>query len=127
MRIEHLAMFVNDLEGAREFFVKYFGVTHKERFHNPKTGLSTYFLYFEDGARLEIMNLPEMNDLEKSYARTGFTHLAISVGSREKVDELTARMKADGYRVHSGPRVTLDGYYESCIYGFEDNLIEVTI
>ena len=49
------------------------------------------------------------------------------LGSKEKVDKLTAQLKADGYEVISGPRTTGDGYYESCIVVIEENQIEITI
>ena len=127
MKIEHIAMYVNDLEGARDFFVKYFGAVSNEGYHNKTTDFRSYFLTFSDGARLEIMHKPGMTDPEKHPARTGFIHLAFSVGSKETVDALTARLKDDGYAVTSGPRTTGDGYYESCIAGFEDNLIEITV
>ena len=78
-------------------------------------------------ARLEIMTRPDMGDLEKPLARTGFAHLAFSVGSPEAVDRLTAQLAADGYRVASGPRTTGDGYYESCIVALEGNQIEITV
>ena len=52
------------------------------------TDFKSYFLTFDDGARLEIMNKPVMDDFEKSINRTGFMHIAFSVGSKEKVDEL---------------------------------------
>ena len=96
-------------------------------YHNPKTDFRSYFLSFEDGARLEIMNKPGMVDLPKELARTGYAHIAFSVGSKEKVDELTEQLKADGYEVISGPRTTGDGYYESCIIVIEGNQIEITI
>ena len=82
---------------------------------------------FADGARLELMNRPAMEDGEKKLARTGYIHLAFSVGSKEAVDELTLRLKKDGYEVVSEPRITGDGYYESCIIAFEGNQIEITV
>ena len=127
MRIEHIAMYVTDLEKARIFFEKYFGAVSNELYHNKTIGFRSYFLSFEDGAHLEIMNKPEMDNLEKTLARTGFIHIAFSVGSKEKVNELTAQLKADGYQVISGPRTTGDGYYESCVIGIEGNQIEITI
>ncbi len=127
MRIEHIAMYVKNLEAARDFFVKYLSGTSNGGYHNPSTGFRSFFISFDDGARLEIMNKPGMDDTEKSLNRTGFVHLAFSVGSREKVDELTAGLKQDGYEVISGPRTTGDGYYESCIVGIEGNHIELTI
>lgn len=127
MRIEHVAMYVNDLEKARDFFIKYFDAKSNEGYHNHNTDFRSYFLSFDDGARLEIMNKPNMDDSAKSLARTGFIHIAFSLGSKEAVDELTAKMKADGYEVVSGPRTTGDGYYESCIVGIEGNQIEITV
>lgn len=127
MHIEHLAMYVNDLEEARKFFIKYFGAKSNEGYHNKKTDFRSYFLSFDDGARLEIMNKPNMDDLEKGLARTGLIHIAFSLGSKDAVDKLTAKMKADGYEVVSGPRTTGDGYYESCIVGIEGNQIEITV
>ena len=127
MRIEHIAMYVNDIEAARDFFVKYFDAVSNEGYHNQKTDFRSYFLTFSDGARLEVMTRPHLDDVEKPPARTGFIHLAFSVGSREAVDELTERLRHDGYAVLSGPRVTGDGYYESCVSGIEGNQIEITV
>lgn len=127
LRIEHVAMYVNDLEGAKNFFVKYFGAVSNDLYFNQKTGFRSYFLSFLDRARLEIMNKPGMSDPEKKTARTGFIHIAFSVGSKEKVDELTQTLREDGYQVISGPRTTGDGYYESCVLGFEGNQIEITV
>lgn len=127
MRIEHVAVYVNELERARDFFITYFGAEANQEYHNRETGFRSWFLTFSDGARLEIMTRPGMTDQEKDLARTGFAHLAFCVGSREAVDSLTGRLQEDGYQVVSGPRVTGDGYYESCILGPEGNQIEITV
>lgn len=127
MKIEHMAMYVNDLEGTKAFFMKYFKATSNEIYHNKKTGFKSYFLSFNGETRLEIMHKDEMNDTMKTLTRTGFIHLAFSVGSKEKVDLLTEQLKLDGYEVVSGPRTTGDGYYESCIVAMEGNQIEITI
>ncbi len=127
MRIEHIAMYVNDLESVKAFFIKYLGAVANNGYHNKATDFRSYFLSFEDGARLEIMNRPQMQDEEKFINRTGFIHIAFSLGSREKVDALTKQLRTDGYEVVSGPRTTGDGYYESCVIGVEGNQIEITI
>lgn len=127
VRIEHVAMYVADLEKAKEFFEKYLGGTANELYHNRTTDFQSYFISFDDGARLEVMTKPEITDEEKGLARTGFIHVAFSVGSRERVDSLTAELKADGYEVISGPRTTGDGYYESCVVAVEGNQIEITV
>ena len=126
MKIEHIAMYVKDLEAARNFFVKYLGGHSNDGYHNRITGFRSYFISFDDGARLEIMTRPELTDQEKALTGTGYAHIAFSVGSREKVDELTDRLRKAGFEVVSGPRVTGDGYYESCVVVTEGNLIEIT-
>lgn len=127
MKIEHIAIYVNDLEGARDFFVKYLGAVSNQGYHNPRTDFRSYFLTFEDGARLEVMTKPDLTDSGDFLNRFGYAHIAFSAGSKEKVDSLTELLKRDGYPVISGPRTTGDGYYESCILGFEGNLIEITV
>ena len=125
MKIEHIAMYVHDLEATKDFFIKFFDASSNTKYHNQKTGLETYFLSFEDHTRLEIMTRPEMVSSEESLVKTGYTHLAFSVGSKEKVDTLTSQLEQEGYEILSGPRTTGDGYYESCILGPEGNQIEI--
>ena len=127
MRIEHIAMYVNDLEAARDFFIRYFNAKSNEGYNNKTTDFRSYFLSFDDGSRLEIMNKPIMEDSEKALVRTGYVHIVFSLGSKEAVDTLTEVLKHDGYDVISGPRTTGDGYYECCIMGFEGNQIEITV
>ena len=126
MIIEHIAMYVTDLESARDFFVKYLGGRSNDGYHNKTTDFRSYFISFDGGARLELMNKPGLEDLPKPLGRTGYAHIAFSVGSKERVDEMTALLKKDGYEVTSDPRTTGDGYYESCIVAFEGNQIEIT-
>lgn len=127
MKIEHIAMYVKDLEKTKTFFETYLNDRANAGYHNPKTDFRSYFLSFDDGARLEIMNKPQMQDSPKALTQTGYIHIAFSVGSKEKVDELTAKLKEDGYEIISGPRITGDGYYESCVVGIEGNQIEITV
>ena len=128
MKINHVALYCLDLEGMREFFIRYFNGVSNEMYHNPKTGLKTYILSFEgNDARLELMTRPEVVDERGNIYRQGFIHLSFSVGSKEKVDNLTKVVNEDGYQVLSGPRTTGDGYYESCIVGAENVLIEITV
>ena len=127
MKIEHVAMYVNDLEAAKDFFLRYLGGKAGEVYHNKTTGFRSYFIQFDSGARLELMTKPGLLDLDKPLNRTGYVHIAFSVGSQEAVNELTARLKQDGFEVVSGPRVTGDGYYESCVVVIEYNQIEITV
>lgn len=94
-------------------------------YYNSKTGFRSYFLHFGGEARLELMNKPDVPKGIKNCL--GYAHIALSVGSKERVDELTAKLKADAYEVLSGPRTTGDGYYESCVVGPEGNLVEITV
>jgi len=126
VKIDHIALYVRELEAAEAFFVRYFGAVPGSPYHNPKTGLRTRFFSFDTGARLELMNLPELTESPGAVPQTGYTHLAFSLGSREAVDALTARLSADGYAVASPPRVTGDGYYESCVLGPEGSRLELT-
>ena len=126
MYIEHMAMYVNDLEKTRDFFIKYFEAKSNMGYHNQTTDFCSYFLTFDHGARLEIMSKPDMKDEPKEPRRTGYAHIAFRLGSKAAVDEMTQCLKADGYEVVNGPRATGDGYYESCIVAVEGNLIEIT-
>jgi len=128
MRIDHVALYCLDLEGMKDFFIRYFNGIPNDMYHNPNTGLKTYILSFEDSdTRLELMTRPEVKIEEENIYRQGFIHLSFSVGSKEKVDNLTKVLNDDGYQVLSGPRTTGDGYYESCIVGPEKLLIEITV
>ena len=127
MIIEHIALYVKDLEIARDFFIHYLGGKSNDGYHNLRTGFRSYFISFDDGARLELMNKPEMEDIEKPLNRTGYAHIAFSVGSKEKVNALTEQLRIAGFPVISGPRTTGDGYYESCIVVIEGNQIEITV
>jgi len=125
MKINHIALYANDLEREKNFYIKYFGAVSNEKYHNKTTGLQTYFLSFEGGACLEIMFKPNVDWFNGGLNQAGYTHLAFSVGKREIVDDLTKRLAADGYEIISGPRLTGDGYYESCVLDPERNQIEI--
>lgn len=126
IKIDHMAMYVMDLEGVKNFFIRFFGAKANEMYHNPKTGLRSYFLSFGERTRLEIMNRPEVKEEIKDIYNAGFIHLSFSVGGMKQVDKLTQDLAHAGYEVLSGPRTTGDGYYESCILGPEGNQIEIT-
>lgn len=129
MKIEHLAIWVDDLEKMREFYLNYFNVTSNEKYTNIKKGFTSYFLDFGEGkTRIELMN---MQDIVQEPDKRGFTkgiaHFAISVGSKEAVNHLTERLRADHYTIESEPRTTGDGYYESVVLDPEGNYVEISI
>ncbi|PAV28431.1 glyoxalase/bleomycin resistance/extradiol dioxygenase family protein [Virgibacillus profundi] len=125
MKIEHVAIWVNDLEGMKEFYETYFNCKSNIKYYNSEKKFESYFLTFDSGARLEIMRKEDMNQQNRG-AQMGWAHIAISLGSKQSVNQMTARFKNDGYPAISGPRVTGDGYYESVIEDPEGNLIELT-
>lgn len=127
MNIEHIALYVRDLEATKEFFVKFFGALPSNIYHNPKTNFKSYFLKFDGGTKLEIMSRPGLSNQNDTQMRTGFIHMAFSVGNAEEVNRLTNELEENGYTVASGPRITGDGCYESCIIGPEGNLLEITV
>lgn len=129
MYIEHLAIWCKDLELMKDFYVNYFGAVSNARYHNPKNGFSSYFLSFEKGPRLELMQMPDipdsLNDVMAQFS--GLIHFAVSVGSEEKVDVLTEQFRKDGISIVGEPRKTGDGYYESAVLDPEGNRIEITV
>ncbi|MCM3767587.1 VOC family protein [Neobacillus niacini] len=126
MKIEHVAIWVKDLEAMRKFYETYFNGKANEKYHNKVKEFESYFLTFDGGARLEIMRKAGIDQPDRDD-RIGWAHIAVSLGSREAVDELTERLQHDGYRLVNGPRVTGDGYYESVIEDPEGNLLELTV
>ena len=128
MKIEHIAIWTQDLERLKDFYMTYFEAQANDKYVNPTKGFESYFLRFSSGARLELMCLPDVQpaqDLPENPV--GLTHLAFSVGSKERVDQLTDVLQAAGYTVTSAPRTTGDGYYESVVLDPDGNRVEITI
>lgn len=128
MRINHIAVWADDIELLKEFYCRWFGATAAPRYHNPKRGLTSYFLTFPDGgAMLEIMNEPEIMAVDGGKKLRGFCHIAMSVGSRERVNEMTESMRGAGVPVIGNPRTTGEGLYESVVADPEGNIVELTV
>lgn len=127
MKIDHIAVWVDDLEAMRQFYLTYFDTTCGAKYNNPTKNYNSYFLSFSDGgARIELMHRPDITETvgKRGFAK-GMAHLAITVGTKEGVDALTARLRADKYKVVSEPRTTGDGYYESAVSDPEGNYVEL--
>ena len=127
-RIEHIALWVSDLDAMCEFYASAFSARVSGRYENPAKGFSSRFLTFESGSRLELMTTTTLDPLssEAGAQRMGLTHLAISLGSETLVDDLTSRLRASGAAILEGPRRTGDGYYESVVLDPEGNRLELT-
>lgn len=127
MKIEHIAIWVDDIEKMREFYQRYFGVSSCEKYTNANKGYTSYFISFGGGGcRIELMNRPDIDSLlSRRGMTTGLAHISISVGGREDVDRLTQRLRRDGHTIVGEPRTTGDGYYESVIADPEGNYIEL--
>jgi len=127
MRIEHLAIWVKDLEKMKRFYTKYFQMKCGSKYINENKMFSSYFLSFDSGARIEIMYRPDISEQNADKGKVnGITHFAISVGNKEKVNQLTELFRSDGFEIIGEPRTTGDGYYESVILDPEGNSIEIT-
>lgn len=127
MKIEHIAIWTYNIERLRRFYETYFGVKSGKKYINEVKGFQSYFLTFSSGARLEIMQRPDISKRsDKTAEFCGYAHIAISVGTEEIVDQLTNKLEKDGYKKLDGPRRTGDGYYESVILDPDENRIEIT-
>ncbi|MDQ7955097.1 MAG: VOC family protein [Rhodocyclaceae bacterium] len=128
MRIDHIALWTDDLERCTRFYVAYFGAQAGAGYENKAKGFRSCFLSFDGGARIEAMSTDTLAPLraEPGAQRMGWTHLAIALGSEAAVDALTARLRGDGVPVLDGPRRTGDGYYESVVLDPDGNRVEIT-
>ena len=129
MRIEHVALWVKDLEAMKSFYKKYFNGKPGNKYLNSKKSFSSYFISFDNGGRLELMHMPSVQEIKNNPSGrvAGMIHIAFSAGSEENVRELTGILAGDGFKILDGPRWTGDGYYESVILDPENNRIEITI
>ncbi|MCG2585263.1 VOC family protein [Massilia sp. TS11] len=129
MRIEHVALWARDLEAMKAFYVQAFGAAAGERYTNPAHGFASYFLRFDSGARLELMQMPGIapNPNTAQAQALGFVHIAVATGSQQAVDATTARLVAGGAVLQSPAHWTGDGYYESVLLDPEGNRVEITI
>ncbi|NNF33199.1 MAG: glyoxalase, partial [Saprospiraceae bacterium] len=100
MKIEHLAIWVQDLESMRSFYEKYFKCNAGEKYTNHSKNFSSYFLTFNSGCRLELMHMPGIPKTKDDPISqfSGLIHFAISTGSKELVNQLTERLRSDGFK-----------------------------
>jgi len=129
MRIEHVAIWTGDLERLKRFYTKYFKCIAGNKYRNESNDFESYFLSFDNRVRLELMQMPSIpnnfNDPKIQYE--GIIHIAISVGSKEHVVEITEKLRSDEYIIVSEPQTTGDGYFESCVLDSDGNRVEITV
>ncbi len=128
IRIEHVALWTEEIERLVAFYSTYFAASVGPKYTNPAKGFESCFLSFADGARIEVMRASMLSPVKHApgVQRMGLTHLAMSVGSEAQVDALTRHLRQDGYPVIDGPRRTGDGYYESVVLDPDGNRVEIT-
>jgi len=123
--IEHVALWVRDLEGMRDFYVASLHGESGPLYQNPRTGFRSYFISFGAGARLELMSRPAEPETAPASREGGWAHVAFRLGSQEAVDAAVARLESRGVAILGRPRVTGDGYYEAVIADPEGNRVEL--
>ncbi|MHB8065489.1 MAG: VOC family protein [Ruminiclostridium sp.] len=130
MKIEHVALWTKNLEESKNFYTEFFNGKPGKKYVSQKEDFKSYFINFDSGTRLEIMQIPSFflidldNSLEQFY---GYSHFSFSVGSKANVDQLTEELRARNFKVVSEARSTGDGYYESCILDPDNNRVEITV
>lgn len=129
MKIEHLAIWTNQLEVMKDFYCKYFDGSSNDKYVNQKNEFESYFISFDEGTRLELMHTTGIVEQEsfEMIASLGLTHFAVSVGSELAVTRLTEQLRNDGFTISSDIRMTGDGYLESVILDPDGNCVEITV
>lgn len=125
MKIDHVGIWVKDLESMKDFYTKYFGGVSERKYTNPLKRFESYFILFESGAKLELMHKESILKDQTGEEHFGIAHIAFTLGSEDAVRTLTERFREDGISVVGEPRMTGDGYFESVVFDVEGNRIEV--
>jgi lactoylglutathione lyase len=127
MKIDHVAIWIPNIEGLRSFYIHYFDASSNEKYYNHSKEFSSYFISFDGDCSLEIMEMPSIPKTKNNPLKqfTGMIHFAIKIGSKTEVNRLTALLKQDGFKVVGEPRTTGDGCYESVVLDPDGNRIEI--
>jgi len=125
MNISHIAIWTEDLEAMKDFYIQYFKGESNEKYVNPEKRFESYFIYFDSGAALELMRKQSVDKPLNTEERIGITHIAFKLGSKEAVLTLTETLRSDGFNIVGEPRTSGDGYFESVVLDLEGNRIEL--
>ena len=128
MKLEHIAIWTNQLETLKSYYETYFNAQSNEKYINQTNGFESYFLTFDSGARLEIMSKPNIpnnqNDtIERQHL--GLIHFAFEAPTMQDVEAKALELQGAGFKILRGPRKTGDGYYEFETLDPDDNRLEV--
>ena len=127
MHIGHVALWTQDVERLATFWAETFGADIGERYESARRlGFVSRFLSLSEGHTIELMQGPWVDAPGAMQERAGYSHIAVSLGSREAVDALAADAAQRGILV-SPPRTTGDGFYEAVLRDPDNNIIEITI
>jgi lactoylglutathione lyase len=125
MKIHHIAIWTKNLEAMKDFYTNYFKGNCNEKYSNPVKKFESYFVRFDNGAKIELMRKATSVGQSEDEERLGITHIAFMLESKEAVIALTERLRSDGIRIVGEPRTTGDGYFESVILDVEGNRVEL--
>ena len=128
MKLEHVAIYTHQLERLKNFYIRYFEGEVSEKYEDKQKKLNSYFISFENGARIELMQregIPENKNDTVFQQHRGIIHIAFQLSTMQQVKEKAEKIKADGYPILSGPRKTGDGYYKFETLDPDNNRLEV--
>jgi lactoylglutathione lyase len=128
MQLEHFAIWTSQLDVLKDFYEKYFGGRAGAKYVDSTGRFSSYFITFPTGAKLEIMQLPEVQPRQhdQRYPVSGYTHMAFRVNTPDEVKILTQLLCQDGFKLEKPLQWTADGFYESAVFDPDQNIVEIT-
>lgn len=123
--LSHIAIWTNNIERSRIFYQKYFNGKSNEKYTNPIKGFSSYFITFDNGAAIEIMQRTDVTSPNIGSERIGLAHFAFTIGSKNNVNQFIKLLHSEGCTINSAPRTTGDGFYEASILDPDGNIVEI--
>ncbi len=129
MKIDHIAIWTDQLEVMKNYYMAFFGANPGDHYCNRNTHFESCFLSFDSGARIEMMHKPGIpgnaNDTADGQY-LGIIHMAFGLADADQVYEKYMELQKAGFPILDGPRKTGDGYYEFVTLDPGKNRIEVT-
>jgi catechol 2,3-dioxygenase-like lactoylglutathione lyase family enzyme len=113
--IDHIDLAVADVERSLQFYLRVLGpLGVEELMRYPSYRGTEEIVYLRVGNSGQVIGLRQADGGEHRYYDVGLEHLALSVDSREEVDEAYRRCLEAGARIHFPPEEDRDipGYVE---------------